>query len=465
MSERLHLPTDRIIAIIITIAATAIWLLKPVAASGIATPNADSILSVMVFTMGMWVCGVLPEYLTTLIFFSIMMLGGLAPAAVVFAGFSSSAFWLVFAGLVLGLSVRESGLGKRLAVHLGALCGSSYLTILAAMAAFGLVLSFLMPSAVGRVVLMIPILNAFAESRGYKAGSKGAGGILMAGAAGTMLPAFTILPSNVANMVLSGTMEALYGTVPTYGQYMLIHFPVLGLVKMGLIIAVAALLFREKPSGPPAQQETLPPVSPAERRLMLLLISALLLWMTDAVHGIAPAWVGLAAAVLCLVPKAGMLKEGAFSRLGFASLFYVAGVIGLGAVVREYQLGVLGAQAVLDVFPLTPGADAWNYAVLAGTSTLTCMLTTTVGVPAVMTPMGPELAAASGLTLMTVLMTQTIGFSSIFLPYQAPAIVVAAQMSNLPTRAVNSYFVTLFLLTILLIVPANYFWWKLLGML
>jgi len=133
--------------------------------------------------------------------------------------------------------------------------------------------------------------------------------------------------------------------------------------------------------------------------------------------------------------------------------------------VRDYNLGVLGAHGVLDIFPLTPGADAWNYAVLTGTSTLTGMLTTTVGVPAVMTPMGPELANASGLALMTVLMTQTIGFSTIFLPYQTPAIVVAAQMSNLPSRAVNSYFVSLFVTTIIFILPLNYFWWKLLGLL
>jgi di/tricarboxylate transporter len=465
MSYRPALSVDRIIALIIACLATAIWLFKPLAASGITTPNTDSVFAVMVFTMGMWVCGALPEYLTTLIFFSVMMLCKLAPPAVVFAGFSSSAFWLVFAGLVLGLSVKESGLGKRIAVHLGALCGESYISIVIAMAGFGLVLAFLMPSAVGRVVLMIPILTAFGESRGYKAGSRGAGGILMAGAAGTMLPAFTILPSNVANMVLSGTMEALYGTVPTYGQYMLIHFPVLGLLKLFLVVIVAVLLFREKPSAPPAKQEALAPISSAERNLMLLLVASLILWMTDAVHGIAPAWVGLAAAVVCLVPKAGLLKEGAFSRLGFASLFYVAGVIGLGAVVRDYNLGVLGAHGVLDIFPLTPGADAWNYAVLTGTSTLTGMLTTTVGVPAVMTPMGPELANASGLALMTVLMTQTIGFSTIFLPYQTPAIVVAAQMSNLPSRAVNSYFVSLFVTTIIFILPLNYFWWKLLGLL
>lgn len=463
MQHRSPLPLDRVIAACVVLAAGAICLLHPLAATGTTIPNADNILGVIVFTVGMWVCGVLPEYITTLIFFCVMMLGKLAPASVVFAGFSSSAFWLVFAGLVLGLSVRESGLGKRIASHLGSLCNGSYITTVAAMVGFGLVLSFLMPSAMGRVVLMMPILSAFVESKGYTSGSRGAAGILMAGAAGTLLPAFTILPSNVANMVLSGTMEALYDTVPTYGQYMLLHFPVLGALKMILIILVATLLFRETPDNPPEAAEQLPPVTATERKLMLLLCVSLLLWMTDAIHGISPAWVGLTAAIICLVPRAGLLREGAFARLGFAPLFYVAGVIGMGAVVREYQLGVLGAHAVLKAFPLTPGAGGWNYSVLAGTSTLAGMLATSAGVPAVITPMGPELAAASGLPLMTVMMTQVIGFSTVFLPYQTPAIVVASQMSNVSTRTVNAYFITLFTLTVIMLMPLNYAWWVLLG--
>lgn len=456
---------DRIAAFCVCLAAAAIWLLQPIAATGNHAGDVNSILAVVVFTVGMWVCGIMPEYLTTLVFFCVMMLGRLAPPETVFAGFSSSAFWLVFAGLVLGLAVRQSGLGKRIARWLGTLCNGSYLTTVAAMVGFGLVLSFLMPSAMGRVVLMMPILTAFAESKGYVPGSRGAAGILMAGAAGTLLPAFTILPSNVANMVLSGTMEALYGEVPTYGQYMLLHFPVLGALKMVLITVVAALLFHEKPAMEATRETPLPPVSPTERRLMLILGASLLMWMTDAIHGISPAWVGLSAAVICLIPRAGLLEEGSFARLGFAPMFYVAGVIGLGAVVREYELGVMGAHAMLHAFPLTPDAGAWNYAVLSGTSTLAGILATSAGVPAVITPMGPELSAASALPLMTVMMTQVIGFSTVFLPYQTPAIVVAAQMSGVTVRTVNTYFLTLFALTVLLLMPLNFLWWRLLGVL
>ncbi len=463
--QRNTLSFPHAVALVISALAGLIALTRPLAAHfpDQALPHADATLAVLIFTVGMWVCSVFPEALTTLIFFCIMMLGKLAPASTVFAGFTSSAFWLVFAGLILGLAVRESGLGNRIADWLGRLCRGSYFTTVSAMVGFGLVMSFLMPSAMGRVILMMPILSTFAEKKGYLPGSRGGSGILLAGAASTLLPAFTILPSNVGNMVLVGTMEALYGTVPTYGQYMLMNFPIMGLLKLVAITLLATALFREAPGQIPEERASLPPISRAERRLMLLLCAALLMWMTDAFHGISPAWVGLTAAVICLLPGTHLLAEGAFSRIGFAPLFYVAGVIGVSATVQAYDFGSLGAGAVLNTFPLTPGDTAWNYSVLSGVGIFANLLATSAGVPAVMSPMAGKLADASGLPLMTVLMTQVIGFSTVLLPYETPAIVVAAHISNVPTRTVNTYYAILFIVTVLLLLPLNYLWWGLIG--
>ncbi len=40
----------------------------------------------------------------------------------------------------------------------------------------------------------------------------------------------------------------------------------------------------------------------AGKRLLVILGFALLLWVTDNVHGISPAWVALGAAIVCLLP-------------------------------------------------------------------------------------------------------------------------------------------------------------------
>jgi hypothetical protein len=69
------------------------------------------------------------------------MLAHIAPADVVFSGFHSTAFWLVFGGLVIGLGVKRTGLAERLA---RAIAKSSAFTIagggdtLAAVAKYGI---------------------------------------------------------------------------------------------------------------------------------------------------------------------------------------------------------------------------------------------------------------------------------------------------------------------------------------
>ncbi|MCW8356175.1 hypothetical protein N5P32_09800 [Marinomonas pontica] len=59
-------------------------------------------------------------------------------------------------------------------------------------------------------MLIIPIIASLADHFGYDQDSNGRKGMLLAAAFGTFLPAFSILPANAPNMLLSGMTEALY---------------------------------------------------------------------------------------------------------------------------------------------------------------------------------------------------------------------------------------------------------------
>jgi len=71
--------------------------------------------ALVVFSIGFWATGMLPEYLTALIFFLVAAFSKVAPVQVIFSGFSSTALWLVLGGIVLAVSVQHTGLGNRLA--------------------------------------------------------------------------------------------------------------------------------------------------------------------------------------------------------------------------------------------------------------------------------------------------------------------------------------------------------------
>lgn len=439
---------------------TAILLL--ILPAGTLPVRADA-LALTVFAIGLWATSALPENLTSIIFFTAAMLLQVSPPDVIFSGFSSAAWWLVFAGLVIGVAVKRTGLGERIATRLSLRFGTSYLGVVTGVMVVCVALGFLMPSSMGRAVLLMPIALAIAERFGFDRGRPGRTGIVMAAAFGSHVPTFAVLPSNVPNMVMAGAAERLYGYQPAYGEYLLLHFPVLGLLKAAVIVLLIVWLFPDRVTERRALKAN-PPMSRDEGRLALLLGLALAFWVTDFLHHVSPAWIAMAAAAICLAPPVGLVPAAAFNQqINYGSLFFVAGIMGLGAMVDHSGLGQAMAGAILSVLPLEPGQPGMNFLSLTVTMTLVAVVTTLPGQPAVMTPLAGELAAASGLPLDTVLMTQVLGFSTILLPFQSAPLVVATQLGGESLMATQKLLMALAIITLLVLLPLDWLWWRLLG--
>ncbi|UMY16904.1 anion permease [Methylobacterium organophilum] len=417
----------------------------------------------LVLCMGLWATGLVAEIVTALLFFALAMLLKLAPAPTVFSGFASSAFWLVTSGMVVGLAMNRTGLGDRLARMLAARLPASYPGFIGGLVAFSFLLAFVMPSNLGRIALMVPVILALCDAFGLAPGRPGrTGAILSFGIATPMLSA-AILPANVPNLVMVGTAETLYGVHLAYLPYLWQHLPVLALLKGAILTACTVLLFRDRLDGQRPELPALPPATPAERRLSVILATMLALWMSDGWHGIPPAWIGLAAAVICLMPRIGVLPGGSFGEIPLRTCFYVAALFGLTATVNETGLGRDLGHALLALAPLAPGAEATNFLTLVGLSIGFLFVATANGAPALYTALAGELSRASGLGLMDVLMIQVVGYSTLFLPYQAPPIVMTMELGRIGLRDASRLTIATGLASLLIATPAAYLWWRLVG--
>ncbi len=422
----------------------------------------DGALALCGLAVSLWATGLVPEAVTALGFFTLAMLAKLAPAAVIFSGFQSGALWLILGGLVMGVAIRSTGLGDRLALSLSRRFGTSYLGVIGGMVAVGTALGFLMPSSLGRAVLLMPVALSLADNYGFAPGSKGRTGLVLAAALGSHAATFAVLPANVPNMVFAGAAETLYGYVPSYGGYLLLHFPVLGFLKAVLLILLIVLLWPDRPRKLPPHAAQ--PMSRQEGWLAFLLAVALLLWATDFWHHISPAWISMAVAVILLLPGVGLVDRAAFQGgVNFPSLIYIGGILGLGALIDSSGLGHRLGDALAAVLPLSPGRPAADFAGLALSGTAVGLLTTVTGVPAVLTPLAAGLAKASGLPLASVLMSEVLGFSNPILPYESPPLVVALQLGGEPTAAAVKLCLAMGAVTLLLLYPLDYMWWRLLG--
>ncbi len=428
-------------------------------------PSGGVTLAIVLVTLGLWATALVPGYFASLLLFASVLIAGLQPAPLVFSGFASAAVWLIISGFVIGAAVSATGLDARLAGFIAPLLTKSYPRVIGGLMLACMILGFLMPSSVGRAVVMVPIGMALADRCGFGKGSSGRIGIAAILAIGCNMPSFAILPANIPNMVLVGSAETILGIHFTYTAYLLLHYPVLGIVKSIVTVALVIALFPAK-VGEPLGTITAPDASAREGqgKVIGILLLTLAFWMTDSLHGINSAWIGLGAAILLLAPRVGVVSPPAFRQsVDFGLLLFVAGALALGAIVGASGLGGKLGAFLTAVLPLAPGHDATNFFSLTFLSFVTGMFTTVPSAPAVLTPMTADLANLTGYGAMTVLMTQVVGFSTVLFPYQVGPLVVAMQLSGEKLDHLVKVTVPLALITLVVLVPIDFLWWKLLG--
>lgn len=445
------------------VAVGLVCLLWP-APEGLAEARMLRTAGLVIAALGLWATHALPEHVTSLGFMTLVVLLGIAPPDIAFSGFAGGAVWLLFGGIIIGLAVEDSGLGRRIAEAVLTRISLTYANGIVALVAVSLLLAFVMPASIGRIVILMPIALALADAMGFAPGRPGRTGFALTVGLASFLPAFAILPANLPNVVLFGAAESIYGVTTTYADYLVWHFPAMGLLRAILLAATILVLFPDTADAtpPPRGRE---PMTARQKHLLAVLLITLGLWASDFLHHISPAWIALAAAVVILIPATGLAPKTALAdKTNMRPFFYVAGILGMGAIIADSGLGGLGAEFLTGLLPLKPGAAAQNYAALTMLSAVFGMAATIPGAPTILVPLAQDLADASGLPLMTVLMTQISGLSLLLLPYQSPPLVVAIALGGIRVRDAIRAILAMTALGLLFLAPLNFLWWRLLGL-
>jgi len=452
--------------LILAVLASVILYLMP-ASIGV-EPQVMKAGAVIILAIGLWSTAIVPSSFGSLIFLFVAVVLAIAPANVVFSGFHSGATWLVFGGLVFGLGVKKTGLDTRLVRSLLMHFPKLYIAMIYGVFWIGTVLAFVVPSAAGRVAVLVPIMAALAKELGFGANAEGASngrtGLILAASMGTMIPAFNILPANVPNMALYGAADSLLNIQLTYTDYFLLNFPVMGFFPLLVYPAVIAILFKDTPRHPEKTEQS-KPWSGDEKRLLVILLFALVLWITDSSHGISPAWVSLGAAIICLLPRLGMLPPSVLGgEINYGPVLFLAGVIGLGAVANYAGLGTLIAELVLQLFEFQKGADFQNYAAISLTGIVVGLFTTMPAQPSIMVSMAVVLSEATGWSQMSIVMSAMTAWGVFPFFYQTPPVVVAVALGNLKISEVTKMLLIYMILGILVMLPLHFLWGQYMGM-
>jgi di/tricarboxylate transporter len=461
MAQRSAIPVNASAAI--AVLATAICAVLVAAPLWTDTPDLLPAAGVVGFAIAMWVTEAMPQHIVALVMFVVAVAFGIAPPEIVFGGFHASATWLVFGGLIITLAARRSGFANRVVQALVTHLPPRYFAMVFGIAAAGMLLAFIMPSASGRAVLMAPLAVALAERLGFAENTRARFGIVIAAGWGSAIPAYGILPSNVVNMVMIGAAEGIHGIGFSYFEYMVLNYPVMGVFSALITVALITLLFGAAPQAEPTAAAATGWTG-EERRLLLILLVALALWITDFWHGISPAWVAIAAGLLCIAPRVGVMPAQCLTRdINYGPWLFVAGLIGLSLIANHTGLGTAIGGLILENVPLSRDGGLVNFYKMFAIGSAVSAVTTSVAAPPIMTAFAEGIAQETGWPLKSVLLAQVPTWMVYLLPPQAPPVAIAMALGGVPLRAGMRLLVPHFLIGLVVILPLQYWWGHWLG--
>ena len=386
-----------------------------------------------------------------------------------FSGFSAETPWFLMGAMLLGSMAERTGLAKRLAYYVTAKTGGSYSRLLLGFIVVDFLLTFLVPSGIARVTILGTIAVGTVASLGLAPKSNvGRGLLIVITYAATIFDKMLI--AGAASILARGLIEEATGTTVLYSFWFLAYLPcdIITIIAAWRLIAwlyPAETSMEGTQEHLQAQLRSLGPWTFPEKKALALLLSAVTLWMTDFLHHISPAMVGMAIGLLALVPLVGVLDASDLRKLNWGALWFTAAALSMGRVLQktgglDVLTDVLGG--VIGPYLYNPLASAvvlyWSAFVyhffLANE---TAMLSTSL-------PVVLDLAKQQGQNPLVIGMIWTFAAGGKIFVYQGAVLVVGYSFGHFDAKdmlKVGFALTVVESLILMLLVP---FYWPLIGL-
>lgn len=301
-----------------------------------ATKHCFAIVSFMVVA---WITRAMEYALAGLIGCFLFWALGVAQFSAAFSGFANDAAWFLFGALLLGMVATKSGIARRVAFFIMLRVGPTYPRILLGLIATDFLLTFVVPSGIARLIIMAAIALGLAEAFNAPPGSNVARGMFLV-LTYTANIFDKMIVAGAASITARGLIEKMGGVEVLWSFWFIAFLPC-------SIITVLAAWWLTLRLFPPeqvslaggrnylhAELQKMGPLSASEKRAALLMAAAVLLWLTDFLHHISPAAIGLGAGLFALLPRVGVLDIEDMKRLNYLPVFFVAAAVSMGIVLH-----------------------------------------------------------------------------------------------------------------------------------
>jgi len=317
-------------------------------------PTIKHALAIASFMIIGWITEALAHALTGLIGCFLFWALKVVKFDVAFGGFADETPWFLFGAILFGMMATKSGLARRLAYLVMLRVGNTYSRLLLGLVLSDFLLTFLVPSGIARVVIMAAIAIGLVEAFGLGMGSNVGRGmfIILTYTAGIF---DKMVIAGAASITARGLIEKVGHVEVLWSRWFLGYLPC-SLITIFIAWRLTLWFFPPERPGLPggaehlrAELRKMGPWSQLEKKALLLMLIAISLWLTDMVHHVSPAVIGLGIGLFAVLPRIGVLDMDDLKRLNYLPVFFVAAAVSMGQV--------LASTKALDL--LTNAMFAW----------------------------------------------------------------------------------------------------------
>lgn len=322
-------------------------------------------LAVAAFMIVAWITEPIPHALTGLVGCYLFWVLKVVKFDVAFSGFADQTPWFLFGAGLFGMMATKTGLARRLAYLVIQRVGASYSRLLLGIILSSFLLTFLVPSGIACVVIMASVALGLMEVFRLGKGSNIGKGIFIT---------LTYTAGCFDKMVIAGPSTILGrgliengANIHVYYSLWLLAFLPCAIVTIFGIWRLVAWLYPPEDAALErgaeflrTELDSMGPWTTMEKRALFLMLLAIALWMTDLIHHISPAIIGIGIGLLACVPGVGILNQDDMKRLNYLPVFFVATAISMGTVL--VQTGALHTMTAIMFDWLRPLVTSSTFA-------------------------------------------------------------------------------------------------------
>lgn len=374
-----------------------------------------------------WASGVQDPSLSGLLIVTLMTVLGVMPFQRAVAGFGTEFVWLLVTTFILAQAMAETGLGRRIALALLHRAGGRPPLVLLALLGSVVVLSFMVPTAAGRISMMLPVVLGIIEAAQIPPGSRFAKAMLIGTSHISIMAGIGLMTAAGATVYAAGAFETLINVRWTYPAWLAAFFPLVAAFTL-LVWRILLRIFPPDRGELTAGAEyiagelrRLGGLTAGERRMLAVFVLIFTLWVVGPRWGITTSQAGMIGTLLLLLPGLRVLT---WERAMAAIRWNVVILFGISLALAD-ALERSGAGAWLTAGTLRIVEHPSPAAIVAVISPLVLLIrigfVNNLGMIAAGLPLVFTLARGWGLdplwTGMVVVMTAGPGF---LLPTQTP---------------------------------------------